>query len=176
VASIQSIFLDALKSATTTAVHLEMRDSYGVVAEAEDFARWKSGAGRDMDPNSEYWGAFISLVTETIKRGVVMRRARIVSEPVSDYIRFEHAGTPVNISAGEEIRWLPRRLASDIALPGNDFWCFDGMVVIFNHFTGDGDWANPDMELRTESAVVKLCADAFNTVWERAIPHDDFRI
>lgn len=31
-----------------------------------------------------------------------------------------------NVKAGEEVRWLPRRQASDLALPGNDFWLFDG--------------------------------------------------
>lgn len=56
-------------------------------------------------------------------RGVVVRRARIVSEPLSDYCRFEYDVTgPVNLAGGEEVRWLPRRRASDIALPGNDFW------------------------------------------------------
>ena len=67
-----------------------------------------------------------------------MRRARIVSEPVSEYIRFEHDVTYTNVAAGEEVRWLPRRLASDIALPGNDFWLFDERLAVFNHFAGAG--------------------------------------
>jgi len=53
--------------------------------------------------------------------GVVMRRARIVSVPVGEYTRYEHSLTFTNIVAGEEIRWLPRRHASTLALPGNDF-------------------------------------------------------
>ena len=61
------------------------------------------------------------------------------SEPVTDYIRFEYAITgEVNVSAGEDVRWLPRRQASDLCLPGNDFWLFDGELVRFSYFSGAG--------------------------------------
>jgi hypothetical protein len=103
-----------------------------------------------------------------------MRRARIVSEPVTEYIRFEHAGTVNNIAAGENVRWLPRRRASDIALPGNDFWVFDDRLVEWNHFTGDGGLVGH--ELTDDPAVVKLCASAFESVWERAVPHVEYQV
>ena len=45
-----------------------------------------------------------------------MRRARVVSEPVTDYIRYEHDLTFANVAAGELVRWLPRRNAADIAV------------------------------------------------------------
>src|SRR5262249_38889650 len=73
------------------------------------------------------------------------------------------AATKPNIEAGQEISWLPRRLASRIALPGNDFWLFDGERVLFNLFTGDGDWAG--QELTDDSSVVALCRSAFEAVW-----------
>jgi hypothetical protein len=117
---------------------------------------------------------WLSLMRETTARGVSVRRARIVSEPVTDYIRFEHAGTYLNIEAGEAVRWLPRRLASGIALPGNDLWLLDGERVLFNLFTGDGDWAG--QELVTDPAVVELCRRAFEAVWSAATPHEDFRL
>ena len=46
---------------------------------------------------------------------------RVVCEPVTDYIRYEYAITTLYLRAGEAVRWLPRRHASDIPLPGNDF-------------------------------------------------------
>lgn len=103
-----------------------------------------------------------------------MRRARIVSEPVSDYIRYEHAGTVVNVAAGEEVRWLPRRRASDIPLPGNDFWLIDGRLVRWNHFTGEG--ASAAGEISEDPAVARLCGRAFEAVWDRAIPHHEYKI
>lgn len=166
-------FAEQLADCHQTALHLEMRDAYGIASEQEEFAAWKAGAG-----TLEEWriarAGWLDLVRQAVARGVVMRRARIVSEPVSDYIRYEHAGTCLNIKAGEDVRWLPRRYASDIALPGNDFWLFDGQVVRFNHFTGDGASAGP--EVVDDPAVTKLCAAAFETVWERAIPHADYQV
>lgn len=167
-------FAELLDGAQRSAVHLEMRDAYGVAGEADDFARWQSTGERDMDPGSPYWSSWVELVRRTVARGVTVRRARIVSEPVSDYIRFEHAGTPVNVEAGEQVRWLARRRASDIALPGNDFWLIDGRLIRWNHFTGDG--ASGGGEISEDPAAAKLCADAFETVWARATPHQDYKI
>ncbi|EKX66600.1 hypothetical protein Sipo8835_22735 [Streptomyces ipomoeae] len=167
-------FDELLNSAQHSAVHLEMRDAYGVAAEADDFARWKSTGERDTDPASSYWAPWVTLIRSTVARGVVVRRARIVSEPVSDYIRYEHAGTVVNVEAGERVRWLPRRRASDIALPGNDFWLIDDRLIRWNHFTGDG--ASGGGEISEDPAAAELCADAFEAVWARATPHEDYKI
>ncbi len=60
-----------------------------------------------------------------------MRRARLVSEPVTDYIRYEHALTFA-----------------------------DGDVV--------------DREWNTEPAVLDLVNVAFEAVWARAVPHEDY--
>lgn len=167
-------FAELLDSAQHSAVHLEMRDAYGVTSEADDFTRWKATGQRDTDPSSPYWAPWVDLVHRTTARGVAVRRARIVSEPVTDYIRYEHAGTVVNLGAGEQVRWLPRRRASSIALPGNDFWLIDGQTIRWNHFTGDGGSAPGEISTTPETAA--LCATAFEAVWSRAIPHDEYKI
>ncbi|WP_329179141.1 DUF6879 family protein [Streptomyces sp. NBC_01477] len=172
--SIVPTFDELLGTAAHSAVHLEMRDAYGVNSEAADFARWRATGERDTDPDSAYWRPWAELVRRTVARGVVVRRARIVSEPVSDYIRYEYAGTVVNLGAGEQVRWLPRRQASDIPLPGNDFWLVDSAVVRWNHFAGDG--VSGGGEMSTDPTVAKLCADAFELVWSRAVPHDQYTI
>ncbi|MER5546845.1 DUF6879 family protein [Streptomyces sp. CG4] len=169
-------FDDLMEAAQCCAVHLEMRDQYAVGDEADDFNTWLSTGRIDTDPASEYWAPWVSLISRTVARGVVVRRARIVSEPVTDYIRYEHAGTLVNVAAGEQVRWLPRLRAVDLMLPGADLWIFDGKQVLFNHFTGVGEWADPAKELRTEPSLVKQCSDAFGAVWERAIPHEMYEI
>ncbi|MDX3771247.1 MULTISPECIES: DUF6879 family protein [unclassified Streptomyces] len=169
-------FDELLEAAQHSAVHLEMRDVYGVGDEADDFELWRRTGDRDADPASAYWAPWVDLIRAATARGVTVRRARVVSEPVTDYIRYEHAGTPVNIHAGEQVRWLPRRHTSDLMLPGNDLWIFDGQSVLFNHFTGEGNWAELGLELRTESHIVKQCADAFDAVWDRAVPHDQYNL
>lgn len=163
-------FIELLRGCKTSAVHLEMRDTY--TPQDPDYLRWR--AGDHFDP-AERWPEWIATVREIVDRGVVVRRARIVSEPVTDYIRYEHALTAgLNIAAGEQVRWLARRQASDLALPGNDFWVFDDRLVLFNHFAGDG--SSGDKELRDEPGVIKLCLTAFEAVWQRAVPHEEYRL
>jgi hypothetical protein len=158
-----------------SACHLEMRDTYAVGEEADAFAAFLAGRPFDQAQNAKVWGRWRELVRRETARGVSFRRARIVSEPVTAYTRFLYAtATEPNIEAGEEIRWLPRRLASHIALPGNDFWLFDNERVLFNLFTGDGDWAG--QEITDDPKVVALCRSSFEAVWAAATPHEEYGI
>lgn len=165
---------ELLDNAQHSAVHLEMRDVYAVSKETSEFQYWLKTGKRPDDPDSDYWREWTSVVRRAVARGVAVSRARIVSEPVTDYIRYEHAGTPVNLAAGEQVRWLPRHYASDIALPGNDFWLFDNRLVRFGFFSGDG--ALVGHALNEDPATVKLCASAFDAVWERATAHEQYEI
>ncbi|MFJ3220310.1 DUF6879 family protein [Kitasatospora sp. NPDC086801] len=165
--------LEGLAEAKVSAVHLEMRDAYQ--PSDPEFIAWQQG--KRLDPAAErssWWRPFLDVVTETTARGVAMRRARIVSEPVTDYIRYEYDVTFPNVRAGEQIRWLPRRKAADIALPGTDLWLFDGSSVLFTYFSGVGEVV--DREWRTEPAVVELVKSAFEAVWDRATPHEEYRL
>jgi hypothetical protein len=170
-----SDWTEPFRRARYSAVHLEMRDSYAVAAEANRFEQWQQTGTVDVDRDArEHRQAWMNLAREMTAKGVALRRARIVSEPVTDYIRWEHAITPANLAAGERVRWLPRRNAADIALPGTDYWLMDNEVVRFGHFTGGGDLAGH--EVRTEAHVVTLCRDAFERVWERAVDHEEYKI
>ncbi|MFD4263118.1 DUF6879 family protein [Streptomyces sp. NPDC058534] len=172
--NVPAAFTDLLSATTGAAVHLEMRDSYAVDYEAGPFAEWRRGFRHDPADRVSWWRPWLDLVQETAARGVVVRRARIVSEPVSEYTRYLCDTTFTNVAAGEQVRWLPRRQASDIALPGNDFWLFDDHLVRWNHFSGDG--RSLGGEVTDDPAAVKLCAGAFENVWARATPHDQYEI
>ncbi|WP_224279386.1 DUF6879 family protein [Streptomyces sp. LS1784] len=167
-------FVELLNAAQRSAVHLEMRDSYDDPDEAPRVAAWRAGHRHNPADRASWWRPWLDLVSGAVARGVVIRRARIVSEPVSEYTQYLHEGTFTNVAAGEQIRWLPRRQASDLALPGNDFWVFDDTVVRFGHFSGEGVYLGD--EVTEDPAVAKLCATAFEAVWARAIPHEDYRI
>ena len=90
-------------------------------------------------------------------------------------IHWEYDITLTNVEAGEDIRWLPRRRASDLLLPGNDFWVFDDRLVLWNHFTGEGEVSPEGWEVTEDPAQVKACMSAFESVWDRAVPHGDYR-
>ncbi|GAA2638768.1 hypothetical protein SMC26_39845 [Actinomadura fulvescens] len=164
---------DLLRSATERAVHLEMRDIYTVEGEQERITAWRAGHRWDRADRTSWWRPWLDLVVETAARGVVLRRGRIVSEPLSEYLRYSHSYAFTNVEAGEELRWLPRRRASDLALPGNDFWLVDHRLVLFNHFDGEG--RPTGVEVSEDPDVVKLCSSAFEAVWERGVDHDAYQ-
>jgi hypothetical protein len=161
-------FSELIAETTGSAVHLEMRDAY--THSDVGFLDWLAGTPVP-EPALPDWH---DLVRASVARGVRFRRARVVSEPLASFIRYEYDITiGTNIAAGEQVRWLPRRHASDLCLPGNDFWVFDDRLVRFGHFAGDGEFL--EHELADDPGVVRLCATAFEAVWERAIPHANYR-
>src|SRR5258708_10944325 len=165
-------FTEQLTAATTSAVHLEMRDAY--TPSDPDYRAWLDGepaASLTRSPAHQQWA---DLVRARVASGVTFRRARIVSEPLADFIRFEYQMTDsLNVAAGEQVRWLPRRRASDLCVPGNDFWLLDGKLVRFGHFAGDGEYL--DDEVTGDPATVRLCATAFEAVWPLAIDHHRYQ-
>ncbi|WP_405459673.1 hypothetical protein OG786_20870 [Streptomyces sp. NBC_00101] len=167
-------FADLLANCRRSAIHLETRDVYGVEDEDEDFAAWRAGQRHTPENRGEWWNSFHSSVAEAVSRGVKVRRARVVSEPLSEYVRYEHSSTFQNITAGEEVRWLPRRMASDLLIPGNDLWLFDTDLVRFGLFSGDGAFVGHTVS--TDPEVIKNVSESFESIWSRAVPHDRYTI
>ena len=91
--------------------HIEMSDTYNVEAEDEPFERFLSGAEDDYSWLSE-WLGFISEVTAN---GTRVQRARLVTVPHTDYIRWGLACAAPLTAAGRPCgprsrRWpAPRR-------------------------------------------------------------------
>ncbi|MCD0453359.1 hypothetical protein LO762_29880 [Actinocorallia sp. API 0066] len=168
-------FAEFFGSASHSLDHLELHDRYAVSAEDELWRWWvENGKPDDLPPTpGPYW----DLTKATAARGVVIRRARLVSTgPVSDYQRFLYAGRRWPLEQGEQARWLNRDLATDLRLPGNDFWLADAGLdsarVLFNLFDADG--RPKGKQVTTDPDVVKFCAESFAAVWDRAVyPADE---
>ena len=149
-----------------------MRDIYATDIERSRFQTWLRGEPLDPDSEAEWWRPWFELMRANSAAGKTLRRLRIVSEPVTDYIRFEWLDAFNLVKAGEDVRWLPRRRASTLLLPGNDFWLFDGETVAFTHFDGDGRVLGHEMT--TDAQVVRTCKAAFEAAWAVAIPHNEY--
>ncbi|TDD63864.1 hypothetical protein E1298_43040 [Actinomadura rubrisoli] len=156
---------ELLRSAQSI-LKLEVRDNYDV--DAEMFSAWR--AGQSIEGVVSVWG---ERAAARVAAGVVTRRVKVVSEPLSDYHRFILEASKPAIDAGEAMRWLPRRLVSTVPLPGNDFFVLNGEVVIFNVFGGADQRA--EIQFTQDSGVVKLCISAFDTAWALATPYDEYR-
>jgi hypothetical protein len=165
-------FAELLAGCTSTAVHLELHDAHRTSDAA--YQAWLAGQA-DARESAQQYRAYTDVIESAVRRGVAVRRARIVSEPVSDYVRWEHWLTePVNITAGEQVRWLPRRLASTLALPGNPYWVFDDRLVRFTLFGGDGEFQGS--QYSEHAGVIEACSLAFEDVWRLAIPHREYPV
>ena len=161
-------FRELIATAKTSAVHLETRDVY--TPSDPLYQDWLAGKPIPV-PALPEWRDLVRFHTA---RGVRFRRARIVSEPLSNYIKYEHYITDAsNVAGGEEIRWLPRQKAGGLLVPANDFWVLDGRLVRLGYFAGDGEFV--DHELTDDPGLAKSYADAFERAWELATPHADYR-
>ncbi|WP_327110754.1 hypothetical protein OHB12_23605 [Nocardia sp. NBC_01730] len=86
------------------------------------------------------------------------------------------ADTPASrcqFDAGEDIRWVPRRLMSSVAIPGNDFYLLDDRLVVFLHYAGSG--LGVEKVTSTDAHDIQLCRTAFEAVWQVAIPHREYK-
>lgn len=160
----------ALSLATRTAFHLEQRDVWERFTDADRDSY--DGFLATGAADSSFLDGWCSLVQEAVGRGVEFRRLRIVSEPVTDYIRWEHALTAANLAAGEQVRWLPRSRCMDLLVVPVDFWIFDSRLVRFGLFSGDGGVVGH--QVRDEPGISKLVAGCFEHAWERGVPHGDY--
>jgi hypothetical protein len=154
------------------AVHLEMRDVYATNIEKTRFQTWLRGQPLDPRTEAEWWRPWFELMERNNQAGKTLRRLRVISEPVTDYIRFEWLDAAQLVRAGEDVRWLPRRHTSTLLLPGNDFWMFDRQTVAFTHFSGDGHVL--DHQVTTDPDVVARCVTAFEEAWKIATPHNQY--
>jgi hypothetical protein len=149
-------------------IHLETRDAYGTAIELPYMAKWAAGEPDDL----EWLQDWCATVRDHVDAGRAVRRARIVSEPLSDYQRWSYSIAHPMVDAGEDIRWIPRRLLSSVPIPGNDYYLFDDRLVVSLHYAGNG--LATDRVTSTESADIKLCRSAFDAVWQFAIPHREY--
>jgi hypothetical protein len=153
-----------------TAYRLEVRDRYNMPDEQEGFQLFLQGL---PDPNEEqdmrWWVDLMRAATSAGKR---VERVRVVTEPHSDYIRFEIAGTRFNLAAGEDIRYLPRSRARLLDLPNHDYWMFDSRTVALLHFDADDHLLGA--ELVTDPTVVVQHCYWRDVAWHHAVRHEQY--
>ncbi|MBO4259948.1 hypothetical protein GRC12_39855 [Streptomyces griseorubiginosus] len=154
------------------AFHLELRDDYSVPDEDSPFASWLRGESVDYS----YMEPWTQLIRRVTGEGKSVRRIRVITEPHTPYIQWEHATTALNHEAGEEIRWLPRhRLPEGIIFPlaGNDWWLYDDRLLAVGHFDSQGRVLGS--EIVEDPATVAECVRLRDVLWAVAIPHSEYK-
>lgn len=154
------------------AFHLELRDYYGAPGEGGPFAQWLRG-----EPSNAAWlQPWLDRMRAVTAAGRTVRRIRVITEPATDYIRWEHALTPLGLEAGEDIRWLPRHQLPPVGLPldGDDWWLFDDRLLAVGRFDHDGRVLGS--ELVDNPAVVTQCTAVRDLLWPLAVPHAEYKL
>jgi hypothetical protein len=151
-------------------VHLETRDAYGTEIESPQMAKWRRGETDDF----AWLGWWLQMLRGHSGAGRTCRRARVVSEPLSDYQRWTMSHAHLFVDAGEDIRYVGRPQLSEVLLPGSgDFYVFDDETVLFLHYAGNG--TNTFFEVTDDPRTVRACADAFEDVWKLTTPYLEYR-
>ena len=158
------------KGITKSFVHLETRDAYGTEVELPHMAKWLRSEADDH----AWLGWWLEMLRGHRAAGRTCRRARVVSEPLSDYQRWTMSHVELFTEAGEEIRYVPRPSLATVALPGSgDFYVFDEVLALFLHYAGNG--MNASFQRTDDPGIVARCRDAFEAVWDIATPARDYR-
>jgi hypothetical protein len=157
---------------TSDAFHLELRDDYSVPDENGPYEGWLRGEPVDYS----YMAPWTQLIKRVTSEGKTVRRVRVVTEPHTPYIQWEHSATAHNEEAGEAIRWLPRHfLPDDLVIPmgGNDWWLFDDRLLAVGLFDADGHVLGS--ELIETPEVVAECVRVRDLLWSLATPHREYK-
>jgi len=140
-------FQEAFETARHSIFRLETLQFY---AGDPNFDRFMAGESWEDTDSKRHW---VDLVRRRVADGVTMQRVHAVTEPWSDYVRFEITRSyPPNVAAGEDIRIINGRRP----WPGPDFWMFDDSRVWVLHYTDDGALECVE-DMSGEASTVDAC-------------------
>ncbi|PSK85954.1 hypothetical protein CLV63_13713 [Murinocardiopsis flavida] len=154
-----------------TAFRLETLQRYAEDGEAEPFDRFLSDGSMGPSESMEKWCAELR---DKTARGLRQGRVHVVTEPLSDYMRFEcAAGYRHSAPAGEQIRILAVQDGEwPQGLPHLDYWLFDSHQLVRMDYRADDLLLTPVLVTDPEQIV------AANTWRDRAIhlsiPYADY--
>jgi hypothetical protein len=154
-----------LQWSTHSAFRLETLDHYDSPASHAAFERFRAGQPF-LTPWRAAWDAM--LAKETDKQ---FSRVHVVSEPLTEYLRFELICYRSGAAAGEDIRILPRRLAPT-DLPPFDYWLFDSQAAAIMSYDTQGTWLST--EFVTDPAFVADCCRWRDVTMRDSISLDEY--
>ncbi|MGH3930353.1 MAG: DUF6879 family protein [Pseudonocardiaceae bacterium] len=91
--------------------------------EGEEYALFL--AGEQLPERSPRTVPWLRRVADTTAAGKHWQRVHVLSQPLTDYLRFELVGYQANAEAGEHVRLADRGAHPQLATLHQDFWLFD---------------------------------------------------
>jgi hypothetical protein len=150
------------------AFRLETLDWYDSPGTDERVRRFL--AGQPDDPAIR--AGWDELLAEARAAGKRMSRVHVVTEPLSDYLRFELDFYRGSAAAGEDIRILPRSRVTGLDLPGFDFWLMDGTTAAVMTYGDRGLWLG--VQVVTDPGFAARCRTWRDTAMACAMTLRDY--
>lgn len=148
-----------------SAWRLECQGVYHESEEAEPLRRFLAGEPDDL----AWYVDWPDWVRGVVASGRTIGRARVLTEPLTDYLRFELGRlTSPAIAGGEDIRILTPEAFEELAMPRIDFWIFDDNTVGVLHF---GDTGVSGVEVITEPDRVGEFLERKRRAIDASIPY-----
>lgn len=151
-----------------TAFRLETLSVYDVEEEREEFERFLAGGEMGPGWDDNPW------VRSMTDKGKEVVRVHVLRSPLTDYLRYELAAYPGNITAGESIGIIDLAEQTVAGLPDHDFWLFDDRDVYRMHYTPEGEFIGGELlpaerlgEYRSHRNRALAKAVSFADYWER---------
>ena len=151
-----------------SAFRLELRPTYNMPGEADELRRFRAGE----KPPADYHYGWLDTVAEAVRVGKTIRRVRVVTRPLSDYIQYEFEwGFVYNVAAGEDIRVLDLTAQPKPDLPDHDFWLFDETTVVKMLYRPDNTQLGRELVEDPDVSAYLRYRDA---AWQEAVPFGEY--
>lgn len=154
---------------------LETLQNYSGSSEDEALADWRRTGAVPLTDELRQW---CERVQRRVQDGCRVQRVHVVTEPLTDYMRFELASYAPNVEVGEDVRIIP--VSADgqwpIDVPSEtDFWLIDAQRLWSMRYAADGAWLGAELVTDPHRIVdantARDAALAQSTSWRDYHPH-----
>lgn len=162
-----SYFGDFSKSA----FRLELLSVFNVPQEEEALRHFRGG---QLTPPRDYNQKWRDIISAAKIGGKEISRVRVIDGPLTDYLRFEISWPyPVNISAGEDIRFIIRKNLGPFATQVpilKDYWLFDDSTCFLMDYDYQGTFLGVS---KVPQELTQFYLDLKNEARKSSVPIDE---
>ncbi|MQA07246.1 MAG: hypothetical protein GEU98_01615 [Pseudonocardiaceae bacterium] len=121
-------------------------------------------------PDLSFMDGWLSAVRQGAGAGRRYARVRVLTDPLTDYLRFENSFTHLNVAAGEAVRVITDTRRRELELSSEDFWLFDDEWAAPMHFDDEG-FTHADVI--TDTATLNRFREIRDLAWKDAVRFGD---
>jgi hypothetical protein len=129
----RSQFQELFTAKWSTAWRWECQGVYREPTEQEPLRRFLLG-----DRDLSWYRPWRERVRAWVAEGRHIARVRMLTDPLTDYLRYQLFLTVAAVDAGEDILFIDEERADELGAPKEDYWIFDDTKVVTMSFNDDG--------------------------------------